>query len=126
MKNILLSTLFILILGCLSLFGLPWWCLALIAAVAIFIFPLSGGKSFATGFAAGTLLWFSIAFILNAANGGMLSAKIGLLFQGVSGFQLLSVTGLLGGLLAGFGALTGSYARQWVFREKRRRYGGYR
>ena len=111
MKNALYLALSILIACSLSPFGLPWWVLVPIAAVAGWLFPLSGGKSFSVAFAAGALLWFFNAFLLDAANNGLLSAKVGRLFQGLRSWQLLALTGLLGGLLSGLGAMTGRFAR---------------
>lgn len=118
MKNALFLALSILIFGNLSHFGLPWWAVVPIAAIAAWVFPLSAGKSFGVAFAAGALLWFSSAFLLNAANTGMLSTKVGLLFQGLQGWHLLIVTGILGGILAGFSAMTGRYARDIIVGSK--------
>ena len=87
MKNALYITLFILILGNFSHFGLPWWALAPIAALASWLFPLSPGKSFLAAFVGGLLLWYFNAFLLNSANDGMLSAKVGQLFQGLKGWH---------------------------------------
>lgn len=126
MRNVLFITIFVLVLGSLCFVGLPWWSLAPIAALAAFIFPLSGGKSFLSGFAAGSLLWLVAALLLHFGNGGMLSAKIGQLFMGLQGWQLLSVTAFMGGLLAGFGSLTGAYARQLLLPPKRRHNKKYR
>ncbi|MCC6282675.1 MAG: hypothetical protein IT262_18875 [Saprospiraceae bacterium] len=127
MKNALFATIFILIFGCLCFVGLPWWSLTPIAALAIFMFPLSGGKSFSTGFFAGSMLWLIAAMLLNIRNAGMLSAKVGQLFMGMQSWHLLALTAFLGGLLAGFGALTGAYARlMFLPDQKRRRYNKYR
>ncbi len=125
MKNVFLVTVFILVFGCLGFLGLPWWTLAFIAAAAVFLFPLSGGQAFATGFATGTLLWLTLAILQNAGNGGLLSGRIGQLFMGLTGFQLLMITGFLGGLLAGLGAMTGAYLRVLVYPPKVKRYGQY-
>lgn len=126
MKNIIFVTIFILAFGCLSFVGLPWWGLSIVAALAAFLFPLSGGKSFSTGFSAGTLLWLVAAVVLNTSNGGMLSAKVGQLFMGLQSWHLLLITSVFGGLVAGFGALTGAYARQVVYPAKPKRYNKYR
>lgn len=126
MKNVSIVTIIILVGGCLGFLGLPWWVLPLIAATATFFFPLTGGKSYATGFAAGTLLWTAVAIIQNAGNAGLLSGRIGQLFMGLQPYQLLMLTGLMGGLLGGFGALTGTYFRLVVFPPKPQRYTGYR
>lgn len=126
MKNVFLISVFILVFGCLGFVGLPWWALSLIAAVAAFLFPLSGAKAFATGFSTGTLLWLSLAILQNAGNGGLLSGRIGKLFLDMTGFQLLTLTGVLGGLLAGLGALTGAYLHTLINPPKPKRYGQYR
>ena len=125
MRNVLFVTLFIFVFGCLCFAGLPWWGLAPVAALAVFLFPLTGGKSFSTGFLAGSLLWLVAALLLNISNGGMLSAKVGQVFMGLKSWHLLFLTAIIGGLLAGFGALTGAYARQIVYPAKRKRYNKY-
>jgi hypothetical protein len=102
--------LFILALGLLSLVGLPWWLLPLIALLGGLFFPLPPGQAFVTAFLAGFLLWWGVAFWQNFENQGLLATRVGLLFEGLDAFYLLLVTGTLGGLLAGFGALTGRYA----------------
>lgn len=111
MKNALYIISFILIPGSLSHFGLPWWAVVPIAAAAGWFFPLAAGKIFSIAFVAGALLWTTNAFLLNAANEGILSAKVGVLFQGLKGWHLLIVTAILGGILSGFGAMTGRLAR---------------
>mgnify|MGYP001161944627 CR=1 FL=1 len=116
MKQSLLITLVILIAGQLCLIGLPWWAIAPIGALAGWLFPQMPAKSFSAGFAAGYLLWLLHALWLDMGNEGILSGRIGSLFMGLSTAQLLQITGLLGGLLAGFGCLTGRLARDLVVR----------
>ncbi|MBX2891987.1 MAG: hypothetical protein KF734_13745 [Saprospiraceae bacterium] len=111
MRHFIYSVLFIFALGHLCHFGLPWWGLVPVAMLAGWLFPLSAGKNFSAAFLAGALLWFVNAYLYNAENDGMLATKVGLLFQGLNAWQLLGLTGVLGGVLAGFGAMTGRYAR---------------
>jgi len=111
MKNALLVLVFILIVGSISWLGGPWWTVAPVAALAVLIFPVGAGRACLIGTSAGAMLWWLSALWLNISNGGMLAGKIGLLFQGLQGAQLLGLTALLGGLLGGFGALTGAYGR---------------
>lgn len=133
MKNILLSTLVIFLLGNLCHFGLPWWALAPIAAATIWAFPQSGFSAFVSGLIAGALLWGINAYWLDAANGAVFSGKVGQLFQGVSGGKLLLVTTVMGALLGGFGALTGKWGKDLFqkpaskdYYQRRKRGGRYR
>lgn len=121
MRNALYTVFFILVAGNISHFGLPWWAIVPIAALASWMFPLTAGKSFGAAFVGGLLLWHVNAFLLDTANAGMLSAKVGLLFQGLKGWHLMSVAGLLGGILAGMGALTGYFARSAFVSKKPKR-----
>jgi hypothetical protein len=123
MKNTLFATLLIFVMGNLCHAGLPWWALAPIAAVVAALLPLrSGGQAFNAGFLGGSVLWYATAFLFNAANAGALSAKVGQLFLGLQGWQLLMATGVLGGVLGGLGALTGKWARDIFARQPRRNY----
>jgi hypothetical protein len=111
MKNLLYCVLFIFALGHLSHFGLPWWGIVPIAAIAGWFFPLSAGKNFSAAFLAGSLLWLVNAYLYNADNDGMLAGKVGMLFQGLNSWHLMGIAAIFGGVLAGFGAMTGRYAR---------------
>lgn len=124
MKNGLFAFIFIIAVGATGHLGLPWWAMAPVGAVAALLFPQPPARSFATGFAAGSLLWYISAFILNAQNAGMLSAKVGQLFLGIKGIHLLFITGGLGGVLTGLGALTGALLRSIFTDRKPQRYRG--
>ena len=71
------------------------------------LFPISSGKAYAVGFAAGFLLWWGSAFFFNFANAGMLAGKMGELIGNLNSAYMLMITGTMGGILAGFGTLTG-------------------
>ncbi len=126
MKNSLYTTIFIIALGALCHFGLPWWVTAPIGCAAALLFPQGVGRSFGVAFAAGFLLWYLSALLPDVANGGILSGKIGQLFMGLKGWQLLTLAGVLGGLLAGMGALTGALLRDLFNTGKPKRYRGKR
>jgi hypothetical protein len=91
----------------------PWWSIAIAAfIVAIFIHqkPL---KAFLAGFLGLFILWAAQAAFIDVKNGSLLSRKIAALLPlGGSSILLILVTAFVGGLVAGFGALTGSYARK--------------
>ncbi len=92
---------------------LPWWSFAissLIVSVAIHQRP---GKAFLAGFLGLFLLWAGLALVKDAANEHILSAKVATILP-LSGSYLLLilVTGIVGGLVSGLAALTGSYLRK--------------
>ncbi len=121
MKNTLLAALVIFVLGNFCRFGLPWWSLAPIAALVGWFFSRSGWGAFFGGFLGGFLLWYVNAWLADYANEGLLSAKVGQLFMGIHGAQLLLTAGLLGGLLGAFGALTGRWAQEMLLRRPARK-----
>src|SRR5678809_1725787 len=89
-----------------------WWFFAVVAfLVAVFIHQ-RGFKAFFAGFLALFILWFVLAFWMDFANEGVLSVKIAsTLGLGESKWMLLILTAFIGGLIAGFAALSGSYLR---------------
>lgn len=112
MKKFGLQTLIILVLGAIGQYFLPFWSIAVVAGVVGFFFKYeNSAASFAAGTAAVTLLWSSYAGFLNSANANQLADQIGQLFKIGSGY-LLPITGLIGGLLGGLGAQTGTLARK--------------
>ncbi|MEO7531252.1 MAG: hypothetical protein ABIS69_07570 [Sediminibacterium sp.] len=92
---------------------LPWWSFvitSLVVAVAIHQRP---GKAFAAGFLGLFLLWTIIAVLKDAANEHILAIKVAsILPLGGSYLILILVTGIVGGLVSGLAALTGSYLRK--------------
>lgn len=92
---------------------LPWWSFAitsLIIAVAVHQRPW---KAFVAGFLGLFLLWAGMALLKDAANDHVLSTKVaGILPLGGSYLVLILVTGIVGGLVSGLAALTGSFLRK--------------
>lgn len=96
---------------------LPWWSIAAMPAVMAFIFHLEVKFSFLAGFLVAALLWGGYAALIDSANDGILSERIGNLLGGASGFILVLITSLLGGIFGGLGALTGSLGRHLIREE---------
>ena len=107
--------------------SLPWWIIVLIAGVVAFVLNTSA-RSFFSGFIGVALLWGVLAWQLSSANMDILATRMGELFsqsnqeqsmEGISAMQLIVITALLGGLLGGLGAMTGSYGRKLLAKEEK-------
>lgn len=113
MKNFIIATLLTAALSCLLQLFLPWWIVAPVAFIVAALVKQSGGMAFLAGFTGVFLLWIGYAFMLSSANDNILVPKVAellkMLTQG-STIVLFAFTGLIGGLVAGFAALSGSMA----------------
>ncbi|ANH81371.1 hypothetical protein A8C56_10585 [Niabella ginsenosidivorans] len=90
----------------------PWWIIAVAGFVIAFLLPQAPFSAFLSGFIAVFLLWVVLAALINTANGGILAGRIGLLLGiGNSPVLLVLITGLVGGIVAGFAALGAAYLR---------------
>ena len=91
---------------------LPWWSIAIAAFIAALMLVQSPVKAFFSGFAGLFLLWGGLAWWIDLQNKSILSHKIALILP-LSGnpFLLVLVTAFVGGLVAGFAALSGSLLR---------------
>ena len=92
----------------------PWWSISVIAFVVAALVRLNGFKSFLFGFLAIALLWGAYAFFINGQNEGILSTKIGMLLGGLSSNSLVIISALIGAIVGGLGAMTGSLAQQLI------------
>lgn len=115
LKNMGLEALLSLALSFLACRYLGWAAMPVAAAISAFFVKNTIGKSFLAGFAAGAALWAGLAGWLDASNGGLLSAKVAQIFTLRSGSPLIQLTGLIGGLLGGLGAMTGSALRELIW-----------
>lgn len=90
---------------------LDWWSIAPAAFIISICIRQKPGKAFLTGFLGLFLLWGGLAWFIDSRNEGVLSHRIAqLLGFGESSLLLVLVTALIGGLVAGFASLAGSYA----------------
>lgn len=95
-----------------SLF-LPWWSIAIAAFLVAALIPQKPFKALLTGFIALFLLWGGLSFWISNNNDHILAHKVSMLILKMdSPIMLVLATALIGALVAGFGALTGSYLRK--------------
>ena len=89
-----------------------WWFFAVVALLVALLIHQKAGKAFFAAFLGLFILWFVLIFWMDNGNEGVLAVKIAsLLPLGGSKWTLIIVTAIIGGLIAGFGALSGSYLR---------------
>ena len=112
MKKYGLQTILILAFGFLAHQFFGFWAIVVVAGLIGFVFRHENSVvSFAAGMTGAALLWGGYAGFVNSANTNILCGKMGALFQ-MDGAYLTYLTGLVGGILGGMGALTGSLARK--------------
>lgn len=89
-----------------------WWFFAIVAFAVALLVHQKAAKAFFSGFLALFLLWGGLAYWIDFKNESILSAKISeLLPLGGSSLLLIVMTGFIGGLVAGFAAMSGSFLR---------------
>jgi hypothetical protein len=91
---------------------LPWWTIALVAFIVTSLIPQNPMRSFLSGFTALFLLWGALAWIISSNNNHLLAGKVALVLKMGNPILLIIVTALIGGLVAGFAALAGSFVRR--------------
>lgn len=106
-----LSALILITAFLLNLF-LPWWSIALPGLIFGYGFNQKALPSFAWGFLALFLLWGGQALYIHYANDGILSTRIAEMLTIGSPLLVVLITGIIGGLVSGLAALTGSLIKE--------------
>ena len=91
---------------------LPWWTIALVAFIVTSLISQNPIRSFLSGFTALFLLWGALAWVISSNNNHLLAGKVALILKMGNPILLIIVTALIGGLVAGFAALAGSFVRR--------------
>ena len=98
---------------------LPWWAISIAACVVAFAVPQKAFKSWLVGFIALFLLWAGLAIYANANGSQLMSNQIASILPLKGNTTILIVvTAFIGGLVGGFGALTGSLGRKLFSKAK--------
>lgn len=91
---------------------LPWWSISIMAFVVAVLIPQKPGKAFLASFMALFLLWGGLSFWISYNNEHILAHKISMLILKMDDpYLLILATGSIGGSVAGFAALAGSFLR---------------
>lgn len=92
---------------------LPWWSITIAAFIVAALIPQSAVKSFLTGFTALFLLWGALSFWISNNNEHLLAHKVSMVLLKMDNpWVLIFATAIIGALVAGFGALSGSFLRK--------------
>ena len=95
---------------------MPWWGIAIAAFLVSAAIPQKPAFSFLSGFLGVFLLWEVLAWWIDNKNNGILSQKIAsVLPLGGSSVLLIVITSIIGGIVAGFAALAGTYMRRLIY-----------
>jgi hypothetical protein len=98
----------------------PWWSIAIVAFIVAVVIHQTPGMSFFTGFFALFLLWGSLSVWISSSNGYLLAHKVSSLILKTDSPGLLTLaTALIGALVGGFAAITGSYLLKFYYLSKR-------
>jgi hypothetical protein len=91
---------------------MPWWGIAITSLLVGVIVHQKAGKAFLSGLLGVFILWAGLAWWTDMKNNGVLSKKIAsVLPLGGSTIVLILVTGIIGGIVAGLAAMSGSFLR---------------
>jgi len=112
----ILTTFFASLAGFLAL----WWTIAPAAFIVALAMRLKPGISFLAGFAGIVIYWLPNILYRDISNNHILSTRLATLFPGHNYIVFIALCTVIGGLLGGLSALSGSLI-VWVPR-KRRRY----
>lgn len=116
----ILKVIFTGLIAFLLQFYLPWWSIAIAGLLISFILSSSGISSFFSGFLGISVYWGLLAFIVDNANNQLLSTKVAEIFSLPNSAILILITAFVGGLIGGFGALTGSQLRSLILPIRKR------
>ncbi len=110
-----ISTILIAALSFAACLFLPWWVIAIAGFVVAFAIPQKAGLAFLSGFIALFILWVGMSAYMSSANGNLFIHKMSVLFlQKDNTTMLFILTGLIGGLVAGFGSLSGRLLKKML------------
>ena len=90
----------------------PWWGFAITSLLVAVLVHQKGGTAFLSGFLGICLLWAGRAGRMEMKDTGVISQKIAqILPLNGNSLLLILITWVVGGLVAGFAAMSGSYLR---------------
>lgn len=104
-----LATLLTITLSFIAGLYLPWWSIALVAFLVALLVKQKIALAYLSAFTAIFLLWGGLSLFIHLRNQGVLTQKISQLLP-LNGnvFLLILITAIVGAIVAGFAAMSGS------------------
>ena len=98
---------------------LPFWSVGLVAfLVSVFIYQ-KPGMAYLMGFSSIFLLWGALVWWIDAQNDSILSQRMASLFPlGGSSALIILITAIVGAIVGGLSALSGSFLRRYYGERK--------
>ena len=114
-----ISLLLIIVVSFAAGLYLPFWSVSLVSfLVAVFIYQ-KPGMAYLAGFLGILLLWGALAWWIDVQNDSILSHRMATLFPlGGSSTLLILVSAVVGAIIGGLGALSGSFLRRYIDERK--------
>ena len=108
----LTATILTALLAFVSGLFLPWWGIAITSLLVALLVHQKAGKAFLAGMLGVFILWAGLAWWIDMKNNGVLSKKVAAVLPlGGNTIFLIVLTGIIGGLVAGMAAISGSFLR---------------
>ena len=108
----LAATILTALLAFISGLFLPWWGIAITSLLVALLVHQKAGKAFLAGMLGVFILWAGMAWWIDMKNNGVLSKKVATVLPlGGNAILLIILTGIIGGLVAGMAAMSGSFLR---------------
>ncbi len=96
----------------------PWWTAVIAAFIVVLIVKSSWINDFLSGFLGVGLLWGIMALMIDMQTNSILTSKVAALFSLDNATYLILITGLVGGIAGGLGALCGNQVKESFTKEK--------
>ena len=118
--KVIIKMILMVALTYLLLLSFPWWWIIVIPFVVSFVLPTNDFGAFLSGFLGIGLLWLVMAWKIDVETNSVLSQKIADIFPvGGDTTMLVIISGVVGGVSGGFGALSGNLLRKiWIKKKK--------